>query len=156
MAKHLEPSRSDDFTSLLDNIPCSHQSSLRSAVTRGAVATRRRFSLMAVSVLAVGLMLGGCGRALTRPPVTEQDLLKLRTRGDEQSVAASRKLLGKLLERTKTEYDRRAAAGLPRAGDRHPDHFGWGGLGSLRGGVSQGVAGRFQPSTLWPNPNLML
>ena len=68
---------------------------------------------MAVSVLVVGLMLGGCGPALTRPPVTEQDLLKLRIRGDEQSVAASRKLLGKLLERTKAEYDRRAAAGLP-------------------------------------------
>ena len=76
-------------------------------------ATRRRFSLMAVSVLAVGLMLGGCGPALTRPPVTEQDLLKLRTRGDEQSVAASRKLLARLLERTKAEYDRRAAAGQP-------------------------------------------
>ena len=103
----------DAFTSLLDNIPCSQQSSPRSAVTRGAVATGRRFSLMAVSVLVVGLMLGGCGPALTRPPVTEQDLLKLRTRGDEQSVAASRKLLGKLLERTKAEYDRRAAARQP-------------------------------------------
>ena len=74
-------------------------------------ATRRIFSLTAALVFAAGLMLGGCGPALTRPPVTEQDLLKLRTRGDEQSVAASRELLRRLLERSKVEYDRRAAAG---------------------------------------------
>ena len=32
------------------------------------------------------------------------------------------------------------------AGDRHPDHLGWGGLGSLRGGVSQGVAEDSRPA----------
>jgi hypothetical protein len=68
------------------------------------------FALMAVTVLAEGLIvLGGCGPALTRSQVTQQDLLKLRSTGDEQAVAASRKLLGRMLERTKAEYDRYAA-----------------------------------------------
>ena len=75
----------------------------------GPAAFRRTLSFMALSVFAGTLVLGGCGPALTRPAVTEQDLLKLRTRGDEQSVAASRELLRRLLERTKAEYDRYTA-----------------------------------------------
>lgn len=114
MTKQEEISRSDEPASLLEK---AHQylrrGSPRSAVTLGAAAARRIFSLMVVSVLAAGLVLSGCGPALTRPPVTEQDLLKVRTRGDEQAVAANRQLLGRLLERTKAEYDRRAAAGQP-------------------------------------------
>lgn len=70
-----------------------------------AAATRPTLSLMAVSVFAVGLLLAGCGPAMTRPPVTQQDLLKLRTTGDEQAVAVGRKLLGRLIERTKADYD---------------------------------------------------
>jgi hypothetical protein len=50
---------------------------------------------------------------MTRPPATRQELLKLRTTGDEQSVVIGRKILGRLVERTKAEYDRRAAAGQP-------------------------------------------
>ena len=56
---------------------------------------------------------GHCGAmapALTRPQVAAEDLLKLRTTADEQSVAA-RELLGRLLERTKAEYDRYTASG---------------------------------------------
>jgi hypothetical protein len=60
---------------------------------------------MAAPVLAGGLVLGGCGAPLTRPPLTQQELLKLRTTGDEQSVAAGRELVGRLLERVKAEYD---------------------------------------------------
>jgi Patatin-like phospholipase len=68
---------------------------------------------LAVSVFAAALLLGGCGPAMTRPPATQQELLKLRTTGDEQSAAAGRKVLGRLIERTKAEYDRRTAAGQP-------------------------------------------
>ena len=82
-----------------------------SNVALGAAATRRMFSLMAVSVFAVGLLLGGCGPAMTRPQVTQQDLLKARTTADEESVAIGRKFLGRLIERTKAEYDRYTAVG---------------------------------------------
>ena len=64
---------------------------------------------MAALALAGTLMLGGCGPAMTRPQVSEQDLLKLRTKGDEQAVAEGRRVLGRLLERTKAEYDRYTA-----------------------------------------------
>ena len=68
-------------------------------------------SLLAASVLTSALVLTSCGPAMKRPEVTRPDLLKLRTRGDEQGLAAGEKILQKLLERTKTEYDRRVAAG---------------------------------------------
>jgi Patatin-like phospholipase len=80
----------------------------------GAAATRRTVTLMAMSLIAGGtLTLGGCGPAMTRPPLTQQELLKLRTTADEQGTVAGRKMLGRLLERSKAEYDRRAAAGQP-------------------------------------------
>src|SRR4030095_11181578 len=66
------------------------------------------------SALAGTLVLGGCGPAMTRPPVTQQELLKLRATADEESVAAGRKLLGRLIERTKAEYDRSVAEGKQR------------------------------------------
>jgi Patatin-like phospholipase len=66
-----------------------------------------------VSVLAGGLLLAGCGPAMTRPQVTQQDLLKLRSTGDEQATASGEGIIVRLLQRTKAEYDRRAAAGQP-------------------------------------------
>jgi Patatin-like phospholipase len=81
------------------------------AVVLGAAAARRTLLLMAMSALAGGLMLGGCGPALTRPPVTQQDLLKLRTTGDEQFVEAGGKIRDRVIERIKTEYERYAAGG---------------------------------------------
>jgi hypothetical protein len=77
----------------------------------GALVTRRTRSLMAVFILAAALALGGCGPAMTRPTVTQQDLLKLRTKGDEQAVAEGRRVLGRSLERAKAEYDRYTAGG---------------------------------------------
>ncbi len=76
-------------------------------------ATRRIFSLTAALALAAGLMLSGCGPAMTRPQVTQQDLVKLRSTGDEQAAASGEKIIVRLLQRTKAEYDRRAAAGQP-------------------------------------------
>jgi hypothetical protein len=78
----------------------------------GPAIALRTLSL-AVSVFAGALLLGGCGPAMTRPPVTQQELLKLRTTADEQTVVVGRKMFGRLVERTKAEYDRRAAAGQP-------------------------------------------
>jgi Patatin-like phospholipase len=74
-------------------------------------AGRQTLSLMAVFILAAGLVLGGCGPAMIRPPMTQQELLKLRTTADEQGTVVGRKILARLLERTKAEYDRNAAAG---------------------------------------------
>jgi hypothetical protein len=47
---------------------------------------------------------------LTRPPATQPELLALRTASDEQTVTALRTILGRLLERTKAEYDRYTAS----------------------------------------------
>jgi Patatin-like phospholipase len=74
-------------------------------------AGRQTLSLMAVFILAPGLVLGGCGPAMIRPPMTQQELLKLRTTADEQGTVVGSKILARLLERTKAEYDRNAAAG---------------------------------------------
>src|SRR5262247_3378637 len=75
-----------------------------------AIATHGRVSLLAVLMLAGGL-LGGCGPAMTRPKVSEQDLLKFRTANDEEFVASGRKVLNQLIQRTKAEYDRNTAGG---------------------------------------------
>ena len=89
-------------------------------------AARGRLSLMAVSILAAGLVLGGCGPAMTRSKISQEDLLKLRSTGDQRSVEGGRKVLGRLVERTKAEYDRYTAGAEGTAGDRHPGHFGRG------------------------------
>lgn len=47
-----------------------------------AAAACRTLSLMAVSVFAGALMLlGGCGPAMTRPKVAQDELVKLRSGG---------------------------------------------------------------------------
>ena len=76
-------------------------------------ATRRTFSLMPMSVLAAGLVLTACGPSMKRPEVEQQQLLKMRSAGDEQATTTGAKIIVQLLERTKAEYDRRAAAGQP-------------------------------------------
>ena len=76
-----------------------------------ARAAYQKFSLMAVSVLAGGLVLGGCGPAMTRSKISQEDLLKLRSAADERSVEGGRKVLGRLVERAKAEYDRYTAGG---------------------------------------------
>jgi hypothetical protein len=48
---------------------------------------------------------------MTRPPRERADLEKERATEAEQTGATNRKILDRLLERTKAEYDRRAAAG---------------------------------------------
>jgi len=82
-----------------------------STVSLSSTIASRICSLMAASALAGMLVLGGCGPAMTRPKVSQEDLVKLRTTADEQSAAAGRKVLGRLLERTKAEYDRSVADG---------------------------------------------
>jgi hypothetical protein len=69
---------------------------------------------MVASALAGALVLGGCGPAMTRPPVTQQELLKLRATADEESAAAGRNVLARSLERAKAHYDRSVAEGKQR------------------------------------------
>src|SRR5215475_708202 len=85
---------------------------LLTTLARAAAAARRRRRGVAVTVLA-GLVLGGCSPAMTRPPVTQPELLALRTRDDEQATATGRTILGRLLERTKAEYDQYTAGRRP-------------------------------------------
>jgi len=54
-------------------------------------------------------LLGGCGPTMTRQQVSQENLVKQRTTGDEQAVAESRRLLARSLERIKAEYDRYTA-----------------------------------------------
>ena len=75
-------------------------------------AAHRRCRGVAVTVLA-GLVVSGCSPALTRPPETQSELLALRTTSDEQTVTAFRTLLGRLLARTKAEYDQYTAGRRP-------------------------------------------
>ena len=69
-------------------------------------AGHRVLSLMAVSLLAWGLTLVGCGPAMTRPPQTREDLVRVRTASDERGVEANKIMSSRLLERTKAEYDK--------------------------------------------------
>jgi Patatin-like phospholipase len=85
-----------------------------STISLSSTIVSRTCSLMVALVLAGTLVLGGCGPAMTRPPVSQEDLVKLRTTADEESVAAGRKLLGRLIERTKAQYDRAVAEGKQR------------------------------------------
>jgi hypothetical protein len=62
-----------------------------------------------VWILACGLALGGCGTAQKRPEFTQRELLTMRSAGDEQTAAALGAVFGRLLDRTKAEYDQYAA-----------------------------------------------
>ena len=74
---------------------------------------RRLISSITVPLVSSAFLLSACGPAMTRLPRDRADLEKLRSTEDEQVGVENRKILGRLLERTKTEYDRRAAAGQP-------------------------------------------
>ena len=80
---------------------------------RGAWNVRQLIGSIAIPFFTAALLLSACGPAMTRLPRDRADLEKLRSTEDEQVGVENRKILGRLLERTKTEYDRRAAAGQP-------------------------------------------
>ena len=80
---------------------------------RGPWNVRQLISSIAIPFFTAALLLSACGPAMTRLPRDRADLEKLRSTEDEQVGVENRKILGRLLERTKTEYDRRAAAGQP-------------------------------------------
>jgi hypothetical protein len=83
---------------------------------RITAAGKRTLARVSVSVFAGGLVLSGCGPAMTRPEVERQKLLTTRKAADEQATTTGQKIIVRLLERTKAEYDRRAASVQP-AGD---------------------------------------
>ena len=72
-------------------------------------ACRRGLARMASSAFAGGLALAGYGPFPKRDPIAQLDLLKLRREEAERNTTARRRVLGRLLERTKSEYDRYTA-----------------------------------------------
>jgi len=80
------------------------------AAAIGTMACRRGLARMASSTfaggLAGGLALAGYGPSPKRDPIAQQDLLKLRREEAERNTTARRRVLLRLLERIKAEYDR--------------------------------------------------
>ena len=68
---------------------------------------RRIMSVMAPLALTGALLLSAC--AQTRSEVAREKLIGLRSTSDEQSTIIARRLIARLLERTKAEYDRYTA-----------------------------------------------
>lgn len=79
-----------------------------------ASAIRRLSGPTALLLVAAGLLLTACGPSMTRCEVQRKDLEKLRSVSDEQAAASGERFIVRLLERTKAEYDRRAAVGSHR------------------------------------------
>jgi Patatin-like phospholipase len=79
------------------------------AAAIGTVACRRGLARMASSTFAGGLALAGYGPFPKRDPIGQQDLLKLRREEAERNATAHRRVLVRLLERIKAEYDRYTA-----------------------------------------------
>jgi hypothetical protein len=71
----------------------------------------RLIASLVIPLFAGVSVLSGCGPAMTRAPRDRAELEKLRTTEDEQVGAENRKILARLLERTKAEYDRDTANG---------------------------------------------
>ena len=76
------------------------------AAAIGAVVCRRGLARIGSSIFAGGLALAGYGPFPERDPIAQQDLLKLRREEVERHTTARRRVLVRLLERTKAEYDR--------------------------------------------------
>jgi predicted patatin/cPLA2 family phospholipase len=79
------------------------------AAAIGAVVCRRGLARIGLSTFTGGLALAGYGPFPERDPIAQQDLLKLRREEAERNTTARRRVLGRLLERTKAEYDRYTA-----------------------------------------------
>ena len=120
-----------------------------------ATAIGRLFSLMTVSLMAGSLTLTGCGPALKRPEVERQKLMELRSSADERALAGNRIILAKLLERTKAEYDKRAAAGQPAPVIDILIVSGGGDWGAFGAGFLKGWM-KVPASTLVPLPDELL
>jgi hypothetical protein len=84
-----------------------------SDIVRCAWAIRCLATAIAAAIVTAGLVAAGCGPALKRPEVEREKLLKLRRTSDELATTAGEKIILRVLQRTKSEYDRRAAAGQP-------------------------------------------
>ena len=82
-------------------------------IVRDAAVIRRLIASVAIPLVTGGLLLSGCGPAMTRREVDRQNLLKQRSASDERATASGEEIIVRLLQRTKAEYDRRVAAGQP-------------------------------------------
>ena len=81
------------------------------------------------------------GERQNRPAVTQQDLLKLRGASDAQSEIELRSMHGRLMERTKAEYDKYLAGERRKtANHKCSGYFKWWRLRRLRSRGPQRVA----------------
>jgi Patatin-like phospholipase len=103
----------ESWLTLLTRVRFHSSFALPKSALRITPASKRLLSLVAVSVFAGELVLSSCGPAMTRPEVERQKLLTTRKAADEQATTTGQKTIVRLLERTKAEYDKRAAAGQP-------------------------------------------
>src|SRR5262244_3737647 len=75
----------------------------------GVVVCRRALSRLASAALARslrrGLALAAYRHSQRREHISQQDLVELRRASDEWHTAGGRRLFGRLIERTKVEYD---------------------------------------------------
>src|SRR6476660_3250614 len=89
-------------------------------IARHTAAIRRVIAWIAIPLVAVALVVNGCGPAMTRPEVDRQKLLKLRNASDAEFVASGERIVVRLLQhqdRIRPARRGRTAA----AGDRYPD-----------------------------------
>ena len=107
----------------------------------GVVAYRRALARMGSSALAGSYALAGYAPSPRREPIAQPDLLKLRSAEAERNTSAHRRVLARLLERTKAEYDRYTAGAR-----KEPPALdvlivsGGGDWGAFGAGLSQRVA----------------
>lgn len=74
-------------------------------------ARRERLGVVA-SLAASALLLAACTTPMTRPQMTQQELLKARQVDDDQALAANRRIMSQLLERAKAKHDRYATGAV--------------------------------------------
>jgi Patatin-like phospholipase len=75
----------------------------------GVVAYRRALARMGSSALAGSFAMAGYAPSPRREPIAQPDLLKLRSAEAERNTSAHRRVLVRVLERIKAEYDRYTA-----------------------------------------------
>jgi Patatin-like phospholipase len=75
----------------------------------GVVAYRRALARMGSSALAGSFALAGYAPSPRREPIAQPDLMKLRSAEAERNTSAHRRVLVRVLERIKAEYDRYTA-----------------------------------------------
>jgi hypothetical protein len=126
------------------------------AAAIGVVARGRGLARMVSSAFAGGLALAGYGPFPKRDLIAQPDLLKLRREGAERNTTKHGRVLVRLLEHIKAEYDRYTAGAQKELPVLDVLILSGGGTGVRSGrGFSEGGI-RCLPSTHSPSPRSTL